>query len=110
PGVEQRLGFFTRVDLGPGDLLLAAELLRHRGVEHAHAGAPDVGAGSVALDERDDRAIGHFEGAVGADGDRFGAGGDDGIRAGRVRHLTAADYLRRGALNATKIADVWQAM
>jgi hypothetical protein len=43
PAVEELLGLLAGVDLGPGDLLLAAELLAHRGVEHAHAGAPDVG-------------------------------------------------------------------
>ena len=41
--------------LEPRDPLLAAERLLHRGVEHAHAGAPDVGAGAVAFDERNDR-------------------------------------------------------
>ena len=64
PAVEQLLRLLAGVDLGPGDLLLAAEGLLDRGVEHAHAGAPDVGAGAVAFDERDDRAIGNFERAV----------------------------------------------
>ena len=31
------------------------------GVEHAHAGAPDVGPGAVAFDERDDRIVRHDE-------------------------------------------------
>jgi hypothetical protein len=39
------------VDLHPGDAALAAVGTLHRGVEHAHRGAPDVGAGAVALDE-----------------------------------------------------------
>ncbi len=86
PAVEQLLGLAARVHLGPGDLFLAAEFLADRGVEHAHAGAPDVGACAVAFDERNDRAIGDFQVSVSADGDGFGTYGDDRFRAGRVRH------------------------
>ena len=75
--------FWPGVDLHPGDLALAAVGLRDRGVEHAHAGAPDVGAGAVALDEGDDRLVGHLELAV-LDGD-LRAGGRD-LRV-RVRHF-----------------------
>ena len=35
-----------------------------RGIEHAHAGAPDVGAGAVAFDEGNDRIVGNDELAV----------------------------------------------
>src|SRR5439155_20813193 len=41
----------------PRDPPVAAVGLRHRRVEHAHGGAPDVGAGAVAFDERDDGMI-----------------------------------------------------
>ena len=42
-------------------LALAAIGLGHRGVEDAHRGAPDVGAGAVAFDERDDRLVGDLQ-------------------------------------------------
>ena len=45
--------------LVPDDAAFAAERFRHRGVEDAHAGAPDVGTGAVAFDERDDRIVGN---------------------------------------------------
>ena len=64
PGVEQVVGLLAGVDLHPVDLALAAVGLLHGGVEHAHRGAPDVRAGAVAFDERDDRLIGHGELAV----------------------------------------------
>ena len=70
------LRLLAGVDLDPGDLLLAAVGLLDRGVEHAHAGAPDVGAGAVAFDERDDRVVGHLEAPVGVDGDGVGSGGN----------------------------------
>jgi hypothetical protein len=46
-----------REDLHPRDLPLAAVRLGDGGVEDAHGRAPNVGAGAVALDERDDRAV-----------------------------------------------------
>ena len=42
----------------------AAVGLRDRGVEDAHAGAPDVGPGAVALDERDDGLVRDLQLAV----------------------------------------------
>src|SRR6266705_1752227 len=45
--------------LEPFDLAAAAGCPLDRGVEHAARGAPDVGAGAVSLDERNDRPIGH---------------------------------------------------
>jgi hypothetical protein len=44
--------------LVPRDLPLAAVRLVDRGIEHAYRRAPDVGAGAVALDERNDRVGG----------------------------------------------------
>ena len=61
PVVELLEAFLARVDFHPRDLLLAAVRLRDRRVEHAHARAPDVGAGAVAFDERDDRIVGNDE-------------------------------------------------
>src|SRR6202043_261146 len=57
PGVEQLVGLFPRVDLHPVDAPLAAVSLGHRGVHDAHAGAPDVSAGAVTLDEWNDRVV-----------------------------------------------------
>jgi len=45
--------------LEPFDPAAAAGCPLDRGVEHAARGAPDVGAGAVSLDERNDRPIGH---------------------------------------------------
>ena len=64
PAVRLLEALLAGVDFHPGDLLLAAVRLLDRRVEHAHAGAPDVGAGAVAFDERDDRIVGHDELAV----------------------------------------------
>src|SRR5437870_2200196 len=52
-----RLGLLAREHLGPRDLLPPPVGLLHGGVQHAHGRAPDVGAGAVALDERDDRVV-----------------------------------------------------
>src|SRR3989475_8880856 len=51
------LGLLASEHLGPRDLLPPPVGLRHGGVQHAHGRAPDVGAGAVALDERDDRVV-----------------------------------------------------
>ena len=61
-------------DLHPGDLPLAAVGLLDGGVEDRLAGAPDVGAGAVALDEREDRMVGDLEHAAGRCGSRSPAG------------------------------------
>ena len=55
------LGFLAREDLEPRKTALPAERLRHGGVEHAGARAPDVRTGAVAFDERNDRIGGHDE-------------------------------------------------
>src|SRR5438128_187963 len=52
-----RLGLLASEHLGPRDLLPPPVGLLHGGVQHAHGRAPDVGAGAVALDERDDRVV-----------------------------------------------------
>ncbi len=64
PGVELPVGLLAGEDLHPVDLALAAVGLGYRGVHDAHAGAPDVRPGAVALDERDDRIVGDDQLAV----------------------------------------------
>jgi hypothetical protein len=68
PVVELVLGGFAGEHLEPGDGAGAAVSLLDGGVEHALAGGPDVRAGAVAADERDDRVGGDVEFAM-ADGD-----------------------------------------
>src|SRR6185295_11068393 len=68
PVVEQVLALLAGVDLHPGDLAASAVSLLYRRVEHPLRGAPDVGARSVSLDERQDRLVGDGEAAAG-DGD-----------------------------------------
>src|SRR5690606_7356291 len=67
-------GLLAGQDFHPLELALAAIGLLDRGVEHAHAGAPDVGTGAIALDEGDDRAVGDVESLRGL-GDRAAASG-----------------------------------
>ena len=50
-------GLLAGHDLDPRDLLLAAVGLLDRGIEHALRRPPDVRAGAVPLDERDDRLV-----------------------------------------------------
>ena len=61
PVVELGEGLLAGVDLGPRDLAPALVGLLDRGVHDAHARAPDVAAGAVPLDERDDRAVGDVQ-------------------------------------------------
>ena len=61
PVVELLEALLAGVDFHPRDLPLAAVGLLDGGVEHADAGAPDVRAGAVAFDERDDRIVRHDE-------------------------------------------------
>ena len=49
-----RLGLLPRIDLRPGDLLLAAVRLGDGAVQHRHRSSPDVHPGPVTFDERDD--------------------------------------------------------
>ena len=70
-----RLGLLAGRHLEPDDLALAAVgALGDRGVEHAHAGPPDVGTGAVTFDEGHDGLVGDDELAVlrGGDGRAFG--------------------------------------
>src|SRR6202030_239809 len=59
----------------PMDLALAAVGLLHGGIEHAHAGAPNVTARAIAFDEGDDGIVRHAQLAVG-NGDFLPARGD----------------------------------
>jgi hypothetical protein len=74
PVVEFVLGGFAGKNLEPGNFPLAGVGLGHRGIEHADAGGPDVRAGAVAADERDDGVVRHVEFAV--FNVNFFAGGD----------------------------------
>ena len=53
---------------------IALAVLGGRGVEHLLRRGPDVDAGAVALDERDDRLVGNVEAAVGGQRDLLGHG------------------------------------
>src|SRR5438094_6467614 len=81
PVLEAVEGLLAGEDLHPGDAALAAVGLLDRGVEDGLAGAPDVGAGAIALDEGNDGVGGDVEAAVGAGLKAVAAGeGDDGVR------------------------------
>ena len=58
PGGVELVRLLTRVHFHPLDLPLAAIGFLHGGIEHAHAGAPDVRPGAVTFDEREDGAVG----------------------------------------------------
>ena len=75
PGVVGLVGFLAGENLHPMNLALAAVGLLHRGVEHPHARPPDVAAGAVAFDERNDGLVGHVQFAV-RDADLLAPGGD----------------------------------
>ena len=51
------LGLLAGRHLEPGDLLLAAERLLHGRVEHADAGAPDVGPRAVSFNKRNNGIV-----------------------------------------------------
>ena len=61
---DELVRLLAGVDLLPLDLALAAVGLLHGRVEYAHARAPDVGTGAVALDEGNDRMVGNLQFAV----------------------------------------------
>ncbi len=61
PRVELLETFFAGKDLAPLHAALAAVRFRYGRVEDTNARAPDVGAGAVAFDERDDRIVRHDE-------------------------------------------------
>src|SRR5688572_3752350 len=79
-GLVERL--LAGQDLHPRDLPLAAVGFLNGGIEDADAGAPDVRAGAVAFDERNDRAIGDAELAP-ADRDGLSVGGRGEVLEGR---------------------------
>src|SRR5690606_25398113 len=74
PGIEELLRLLARIDLVPGEAALPAVRALHGAIEDVLRGAPDVWAGAVALDERDDGLIGNLEGSL-AKGDGLARGG-----------------------------------
>ena len=54
PGIELLPGGLARVGFHPHELPLAAVCGGHRGVQHPLRGPPDIAAGAVPADERDD--------------------------------------------------------
>ncbi len=97
PVVELLEALLSGVDLHPRDLAFAAVRVLHSGVEHAHARAPDVGARSVAFDERDDRIVGHSETPVAMHDGRAGRR----CQRTRVRHRTVITF-RSGPPKASR--------
>src|SRR5207248_10447139 len=61
PGIEFVLGRLTREHFEPCYFLFVAERFLYRGIEHAHARRPNVGAGAIASDARNDRVVRHIE-------------------------------------------------
>ena len=61
PGAELAVGLFAGEDLKPANGALAAVGLLDGGVEDALRGLPDVAAGAVAFDERNDGIVGNDE-------------------------------------------------
>jgi hypothetical protein len=61
PVIDCVLGFLPGQHFDPGDLFLAAVGPGDGRVEDPLGGTPDVGAGPVALDERNDRIVGDVE-------------------------------------------------
>src|SRR5690606_35803748 len=100
PAIEALLGLFARVHLVPGDLALALVGLLDGRIQDRAGGTPNVGSRAVALDERDDGAIGNVQlaglHADGVAGLRFFEHCHTGPRcrrgdvAGRVRSSPAA--------------------
>ena len=74
---------------------LPPKAFAHRGVEHAHAGAPDVGSGAVTFDERNDRIVGHDEASV-LRGD--GGSGRRRFQNAEGRHSSALGHITGAAL------------
>ena len=61
PRIEFVLGRLAREHFEPCYFLFAAECFLHRGIEHAHTRRPNVRAGAIATDERNDRVVRHIE-------------------------------------------------
>src|SRR5437660_1494714 len=64
PGPDLFEGLLAGQHLEPIDLPFGAGHLLHRGVEYTPGGAPDVGPGAVAFDERDDGVARHHPATV----------------------------------------------
>src|ERR1700733_11778323 len=79
-GIERLL---AGIDLHPFDLAALPVRALDRGVEYAHAGAPDVAAGAVPFDEGDDRALGDHQLAV-TDRHLLAARGHDRLDRSRI--------------------------
>src|SRR5262249_40574519 len=90
-GAVHCVGLLAGIDLAPGDLAPALVGLGHGGVEDAHRRLPDVGPGAVALDEGDDRVVGHLKLAV-SDGDLVSRGNRDS--AGHTASFRSAHSTR----------------
>ena len=73
PLIERLL---ARKHFHPRDLALAAVNFLDRVVEDVLRRLPDVGAGAVALDERNDRAVGNFQSVIGAKSDLLAVAGN----------------------------------
>ena len=65
PRLEFAKGLFSRVNLEPLHRALAAVRLLYRRVENPLRGAPDVAAGTVAFNKRDDGVVGNREFSIG---------------------------------------------
>ena len=104
PEAIERL--LARVDLAPGDTALAAVGLGDRRVEREARRLPDVGAGAVALDEGDDRPVGHHQPAVAAHADRLPVGRHFHDLVGRhsLPRFPFPNAVRRGRLGDTRCA------
>src|SRR5262249_59275995 len=105
PAARRIEGLLAGQDLLPDDAALAAGGLRDRRIEHPGSGAPDVGTGAVAFDERDDGMVGDDPASVPIID--FGAGGD--CRHGP--HLTTKRGLFAGAARRceTGLPPKWRA-
>src|SRR5205807_9746778 len=89
PGVRLCERFLASVDFHPRDFSTSTVRIRYGRIEHAHARAPDVRAGSVPFDEWNDWLIGNDESSLAAcDGNaalrRLQCGGHGGLFLGQV--------------------------
>src|SRR5208282_1748024 len=100
PAVPILERLLAREHFHPRDLALATVNFLHRVVENVLRRAPDVGAGAVAFDKRDDRAVGNVQGMIGAKGNLFAVAGNlDMLVCHRCRNSPLVRMIerRRGA-------------
>ena len=76
PALELIERLLAGIDFHPGDLALAAVNFLDRVVEDVLRRAPDIGAGAVAFDKRNDRPVGNVQSVIGAKGDFFAVAGN----------------------------------